>query len=345
MKEENNLVADIKKLLQNAQSKAYSTINFLMVETYWHIGKRIVQEEQAGNEKAEYGKYLIKALSKELCLEFGKSVSIANLKNFRQFYLTFPKFEIGYTVRSQLSWSHYRAIMRVENLHARNYYIQEAAEQNWSSRQLERNIKTLYYERILSTQNKENALEQQTLMQKHQPKDFIKDPFVLEFLGMESIKGISEKEFESAIMQQLKQFLLELGKGFSFVSEQYRITTETKHFYIDLVFYNFYLKCFVLIDLKIDELSYQDIGQMDMYVRLFEDTLKVEGDNPTIGIILCTEKDDMIVKYSVLDENKQLFAAKYLLYLPTEAELRAELEREKQLFLHKKQQEMENLSS
>ena len=332
-----NIVSEIKNLLQNAQSKAYQTIHFMMVEAYWQIGKRIVEEEQAGKDRADYGKYLIKELAKRLTNELGTNISTANLKNFRQFYLVFPQFEIGYTVRSQLSWSHYRAIMRVENIHVRNYYIQEAAEQNWSSRQLERNIKTLYYERILSSQDKQNALKEQAKMEKYDKRDFIKDPFVLEFLGMESPKNISERELETAIVQQLKQFLLELGKGFSFVGEQYRITTETKHFYIDLVFYNFYLKCFVLIDLKIDELTHQDIGQMDMYVRLFEDTKKIEGDNPTIGIILCTEKDDTVVKYSVLEESKQLFAAKYLLYLPTEAELRAELEREKRLFLHKKQ--------
>lgn len=226
--------------------------------------------------------------------------------------------------------------MRVDNPKAREYYIAEAAEQNWSTRQLERNIHSLYYERILSTADKETALAQQDKMQKSVPSDFIKDPYVLEFLGLETPTGFSEKEPETAIISNLRQFLLELGKGFSFVGRQYRISTETKHFFIDLVFYNFLLKCFVLIDLKIGELTHQDIGQMDMYVRLFEDKMRTAGDNPTIGLILCTEKDETIVRYSVLEENRQLFASKYRLILPTEEELRAELERGKQMILEMK---------
>lgn len=234
-------------------------------------------------------------------------------------------------MRSQLSWTHYRLIMRVDSPKAREYYLSEAASEGWSTRVLERNINSLYYERLLSTQNKREALKEQEKMEKIHPADLIKDPYVLEFLGVNMQSRFSESDIESAIISNLQQFLLELGKGFSFVRRQYRITTETKHFYIDLVFYNYILKCFVLIDLKIKELSHQDIGQMDMYVRLFEDRIKTEGDNPTIGIILCTEKDQTIVKYSVLEENKQLFASKYRLVLPTEDELRLELEREKQI--------------
>lgn len=282
---------DIRAILQTARQKAYTAVNFVMVEAYWQIGKRMVQEEQEGQARAEYGKHLVKELSKQLTSEFGKGFSEANIKNFRQFYLTFSSDEIRYTLRSELAWSHYRLIMRVENPNARKYYINEAAEQNWSTRQLERNINTLYYERILSTSNKELALAQHKVMQKTVPSDFLKDPYVLEFLGLETPVGFSERDFETAIISNLQQFLMEMGKGFSFVGRQYRISTETKHFFIDLVFYNFLLKCFVLIDLKIGELTHQDIGQMDMYVRLFEDRMKTEGDNPTIGLILCTEKD------------------------------------------------------
>lgn len=327
---------DIRAILQQARQKAYTAVNFAMVEAYWRIGKRIVDEEQHGEARAEYGKQLIKELSKQLSAEFGRGFAEANIWNFRQFYLTFPESEILYTLRRELTWSHYRLIMRVENPEARRYYINEAAEQNWSTRQLERNINTLYYERILSTTNKELALAQQEGMQKTVPTDFLKDPYVLEFLGLETPAGFSERDFETAIISNLQQFLMEMGKGFSFVGRQYRISTETKHFFIDLVFYNFLLKCFVLIDLKIGELTHQDIGQMDMYVRLFEDRMKTEGDNPTIGLILCTEKDETIARYSVLEESKQLFASKYRLILPTEEELKAELEREKRLILEQK---------
>ncbi len=240
--------SDIRAIIQQARQKAYTAVNFAIVEAYWQIGKRIVQEEQQGEARAEYGKYLIKELSKQLTSEFGKGFSEANIKNFRQFYLTFPFDKIRYTLRSGLTWSHYRLIMRVEKPEARQYYINEAAEQNWSSRQLERNINTLYYERILSTPNKEVALAQQERMQKIVPTDFLKDPYVLEFLGLETPASFSERDFETAIISNLQQFLMEMGKGFSFVGRQYRISTETKHFFIDLVFYNFLLKCFVLIE-------------------------------------------------------------------------------------------------
>lgn len=270
---------------------------------------------------------LLKELSKELNVEFGKGFDERELRRMRQFYQSFP---IRDALRPELTWTHYRIILRVENPKARAYYLSEASTENWSTRVLERNINSLYYERLLSTQNKGEALKEQEKMEKIHPVDLIKDPYVLEFLGVDIQSRFSESDIESAIISNLQQFLLELGKGFSFVGQQFRITTETKHFYIDLVFYNYILKCFVLIDLKIKELSHQDIGQMDMYVRLFEDRIKTEGDNPTIGIILCTEKDQTIVKYSVLEENKQLFASKYRLVLPTEDELRLELEREKQ---------------
>lgn len=328
---EESFITDIKSIFEAARRNAYSAINSAMVEAYWQIGKRIFKEEQHGKDRADYGEFLIHGLSKQLSKELGKGFSIANLKNFRQFYLTFPDWDKSYALRSQLSWTHYRLIMRVDSPKAREYYLGEASAESWSTRVLERNINSLYYERLLSTKNKREALRGQEKMEKIQPVDLIKDPYVLEFLGVDMQSRFSEGDIESAIISNLQQFLLELGKGFSFVGRQYRITTETKHFYIDLVFYNYILKCFVLIDLKIKELSHQDIGQMDMYVRLFEDRMKTEGDNPTIGIILCTEKDQTIVKYSVLEENKQLFASKYRLVLPTEDELRLELEREKQI--------------
>ena len=329
----NNISKDIFEIIRKARQKAYSAVNFAMVEAYWQIGRRIVEEEQHGEVRAEYGKELIQALSKQLSDEFGKGFSVANLKSFRQFYLTFQDVEKSYTLCSQLSWSHLRLIMRVDNEKARDYYITEAAQQNWSVRQLQRNINTLWYERLLTSADKQAALAQEGFFEKQTHREFIKDPYVLEFLQLPEHPSTSEKQIESAIIANLQQFLLELGKGFSFVSRQYRVSTETKHFFIDLVFYNFILKCFVLIDLKADDLTHQDIGQMDMYVRLFEDIVKGADDNPTIGIILCTEKDETIVKYSVLEEGRQLFASKYRLVLPTEDELRAEIERERRVYL------------
>lgn len=324
---------DIREILNKARQKTYAAINFAMVEAYWQIGKRIVNEEQAGKERADYGSYLIKRLSKELSMEFGKGFSVANLWNFRQFYLTFPSEEKLYTLRRELSWSHLRLIMRVDNPKAREYYLKESADQNWSTRQLDRNISTLYYERLLSSSDKKKLLKNEKAFSRYTPVEFIKDPYVLEFLNLPEDYTIPEKEIETAIISNLQKFLLEMGNGFSFVGRQFRISTETTHFYIDLVFYNYLLKCFVLIDLKTGKLTHQDIGQMDMYVRMFDDLKRQNDDNPTIGIILCTSKDDTTVKYSVLKESEQLFASKYRLVLPTEEELIAELEREKRLFL------------
>jgi predicted nuclease of restriction endonuclease-like (RecB) superfamily len=320
---------DIRNILQQARQKAYVAVNFAMVGAYWQIGKRIIEEEQAGKHRADYRSFLITRLSKELTIEFGKGFSVANLKNFRQFYLTFPDFEKGYTVCSQLSWSHYRLIMRVESQKARNYYLTEACEQHWSTRQLQRNINSYYYERLLGSADKKTV----SINNKAVAGEFIKDPYVLEFLNLQENTKHSEKKIETAIINHLQNFLLEMGKGFSFVGRQFRISTETTHFYIDLVFYNYLLKCFVLIDLKTDKLSHQDIGQMDMYVRMFDDLKRQVDDNPTIGIILCADKDDTAVKYSVLKDSEQLFASKYRLVLPTEQELIAELEREIGLYL------------
>ncbi len=330
MTSSNNYIQDIKSILASARQKAYAQINVAMIEAYWQIGKRIVQEEQGGEKRAAYGEELLQQLSKALTAEFGKGFSYSNLRNFRQFYLTYPNEQICYTVCSKLTWSHNRLIMRVENPNARIYYLHEAVAQNWSVRILERNINTLYYQRLLSSQNKE-VLQPASTFEVQTPKDFIKDPYVFEFLNIPELSSTSEKDIETALITNLQSFLLELGKGFSFVGRQFRISTETSHFYIDLVFYNYILKCFVLFDLKTAKLSHQDIGQMDMYVRLFDDLKRGEGDNPTIGIILCTEKEETVVKYSILKGNEQLFATRYMPWLPTEEELVKEIEREKQV--------------
>ncbi|CAI9687607.1 DUF1016 domain-containing protein [Elizabethkingia anophelis] len=328
-------ISEIRNILAQARMKAYQSVNSVMVEAYWLIGKRIVEEEQNGKKRAEYGEALLKNLSVALTKEFGKGFSSSNLRNFRQFYLTYSDPEICYTLCSKLTWSHNRLIMRIDSNAARNYYLKEASEQNWSVRVLERHINTFYYERLLSTQNKEETVQYSTGQNNDLARDFIKDPYVFEFLNIPEPISASENDIEAALIGNLQQFLLELGKGFSFIGRQFRISTETSHFYIDLVFYNYILKCFVLFDLKIAKLTHQDAGQMDMYIRMFDDLKKQPEDNPTIGIILCTEKDETVVKYSILNEHKQLFATKYLPYLPTEEELTAEIKREK-LFLKQK---------
>ncbi len=332
-------IQDIKQILQQARYKTYAAVNAAMVDAYWQIGRRIVEEEQQGEKRAAYGEGLLKELAFALTEEFGKGFSAPNLRNFRQFYLTYPDQQICYTLCSKLSWSHNRLIMRVENEGARSFYLTEAVEQAWSVRVLERNINTLYYERLLSSPDKNTSLAQSKELDKSSPRDFIKDPYIFEFLNIQQSHRISEADLESALIDNLQHFLLELGKGFSFVGRQFRISTETKHFFIDLVFYNYLLKCFVLIDLKMGELTHQDTGQMDMYIRMFDDLKLSEGDNPTIGVILCTEKDETIVKYSMPKENRQLFASKYRLYLPTEDELIAEIEREKLLLKEKFKEE------
>jgi len=326
---------EVHAILTQARLKAYAAVNFAMVEAYWEIGHRIVAEEQKGKGRADYGDFLIKELSKQLTSEFGKGFAVTTLKNFRQFYLTFPHFQKGSTARSLLSWSHYRLIMRVENAAAREYYIHETAEQSWSTRQLERNINTLYYERLLKSPHKKD-LTQKDCLGRQNFVEFIKDPYVLEFLQIPESPDASEREIETAIIDNLQQFLLEMGKGFSFVGRQFRISTETSHFYIDLVFYNYLLKCFVLIDLKSEKLTHQDIGQMDMYVRMFDDLKRGEDDNPTVGIIFCTSKDETVVKYSVLKDSEQLFASKYRLVLPSEDELVREIERERHMIMEQR---------
>lgn len=327
MSELTHFHADIKAILAQARSQARSAVNAAMVEAYWLIGQRIVQEEQQGQHKAQYGTRLMEELSIALTADFGKGFSYANLYNFRQFYRVFPEQEILYTLCRELSWSHLRLIIRADSPKAIAYYCTETREQGWTVRQLERHIKAQSYQRLLSSQVE--ALPEATAQAAH--LDFIKDPYVLEFLQLPEAGPFKERALEQAIIDELQKFLLELGKGFSFVARQMRISTETSHFFIDLVFYNYLLKCFVIIDLKTGKLTHQDIGQMDMYVRMFDDLKRGEDDNPTIGIILCDSKDETVVKYSVIQESQQLFASKYQRILPTEAELIAEIEREKRL--------------
>lgn len=318
----NEFFIEISELLKQSRNKAFKAVNTIMVQTYWQIGKRIVEQQQKGENRAGYGDYLISDLSRYLSNIFGKGFSEANLKNMRQFYSVFPDYnqsEVGSELATQrvayLSWTNIRLIMRLNNPKERAYYIVEAVSNNWSSRLLERNIKSGYYHRLLSTQNNsETVVDNPTL-------NFIKDPYIAEFLDLPEDLSGKESVLEKALIGNLQKFLLELGKGFSFVDRQMRISTETSHFYVDLVFYNYLLKCFVIIDLKTTKLNHGDIGQMDMYVRMFDALKRGEDDNPTLGIILCAEKDETIVKYSILKENKQLFASKYKTVLPTEVEM------------------------
>ncbi len=360
----------IRELILEARSTISRTVNFVTVVQNWEIGHMIVEDEQGGEAKAEYGKYVIKELSAKLSAEFGKGYSEQMLMYCRQFYNAFPishalrgklyvselqpnsiphavrgesSVEIWNAVRSkshplyqvispQLTWTHYKILLKIENLKAREFYMRESVLNNWSYRALDRQVNSLYYERLLSSKEKEPVIAEMREKTKDlQPEDVLKDPVILEFLQLKENRHYLETEVEQALIDKLNEFLLELGRGFAYVARQRRISTESKHFYIDLVFYNYLLKCFVLIDLKAGELTHQDVGQMDMYVRLYEDQYKAPDDNPTIGLILCTKKDETIVKYSILSENKQMFAAKYRLYLPSEEELRAEIEREKQL--------------
>ena len=322
---ENDFYNEIKSILANARNKVYHTANFAMVEAYWNIGKKII-EEQGGKDTAEYGQGLLEELSKQMTKDFGKGFTVANLKNMRQFYIIFPN---GYALRSELSWTYYRSLMCVENEKARNFYLEEAIKSNWSTRQLDRQINSFFYERLLSSKNKEEVSKEITKLEKNKiPEDIIRDPYVLEFLGLEQNTDFYESDLEQALITHLQKFLLELGRGFSFVARQKRFTFDGRHFRIDLVFYNYILKCFVLIDLKIGDLTHQDLGQMQMYVHYYEREMMNEGDNPPIGIVLCADKSDSIVKYTLPEGEKQIFASKYKLYLPSEEELLKELNRE-----------------
>lgn len=327
-------IHEIKQIIAQARQKAYSAINSAMVEAYWRIGERIVLEEQNGKERADYGKEIIKTVSDELTQEFGKGFSDRNVRNFRQFYIAFPKIEIWKTLSSKLNWSHFQRVLKVPDEKARMYYLTEAASQMWSIRTLDRNISTLYYQRLLSSQVQQPVVDEMKAKMaefQNSPYEFIKNPAVLEFLSLPTSYSYSEADLEKALIDNLQRFIMELGKGFAFVERQQHIRTETANFYIDLVFYNYMLKCFVIVELKTQTITHQDIGQLDMYVRMYDDLKRQADDSPTIGILLCTETDKTIAKYSVLNENSRLFASKYMHYLPTEQELVDEIERQKAL--------------
>ncbi|MDR0780025.1 MAG: PDDEXK nuclease domain-containing protein [Pseudomonadales bacterium] len=326
---DDSFYASIAQLLIAARRSAYRAVNSIMVETYWRVGQRIIEREQQGQQRADYGERLIVNLSRYLTDTLGKGFSEANLKNMRQFYLTFPDFSQFATHRvANLSWTNARTIMRLDDARERNYYLQEAAAQNWPSRVLERNIKSGYYRRLLSSQSKKKKPASASVATPLDAADFIKDPYVLEFLDLPEDLSGSETLLEKTLIGNLQKFLLELGKGFSFVARQQRISTETEHFYADLVFYNYLLKCFVIIDLKTTRLTHANIGQMDMYVRMFDALKRGADDNPTIGIILCADKSETMVKYSVLKESRQIFASKYKTILPSEDELATMIARE-----------------
>ena len=314
--EKSNLFNSIREIIVKAKQIAYRNNNSILLNMYWEIGKLIITEEQQGKVKADYGKAVLKNLSQMLTLEFGKGFDERNLSNIRAFYIAFP---IWNAVRTELSWTHYRIISRLETESLRYQYAKLAMEGNWDTRSLQRNIKTQYIGRLL----------EQEIHNTNKPENIIKDPYIFEFLGLPNDNKQTENTIETALINHLQQFIMELGKGFAFVARQQHIITDTSDFYIDLVFYNYYLKCFVVIDLKTDKLSHSDIGQIDMYVRMYNDLKKSNDDNPTIGIILCTEKDETIVKYSVLSENEQLFASKYRLFLPKEEELKQLIEQDR----------------
>ena len=327
----NNLYGAIRQVLETARQSAYKAVNFAMVQAYWQIGRLIVEDEQNGENRAEYGKKVLDGLAERLTADFGKGFDARELRRMRQFYLLFSKWD---AVRPELSWTHYRLLLRVENEDARNWYMNESAAENWSSRQLERQISVLYYDRMLLSADKQSTqadADENMALAKLEPENFIRNPYVLEFLNLKDYPNLHEKDIEEGLINNLQSFLLELGKGFCFVARQKRIRFDEQDFYIDLVFYNCILKCYVLIDLKLGELTYQDIGQMDGYIRLYEEQYRKNDDNPTLGIILCSNRNEAIVKYSVLNESKQLFASKYLLYLPSEDELKKEIERERKL--------------
>lgn len=323
------LLAELAGLIRQARQQAVRAVDAIQVQTCWEVGRHIVEFEQGGQARAAYGKKLLPALATALTAEFGKGFDASNLRYMRQFYQAFP---IRDALRHELSWTHYRCLLKVDSESARQWYMNEAVTQNWSTRALERQIGTLYYERLLASQDRA-AVEQEAASNLQalgkNPREFVRDPVLLEFLGLPNAGTLLESELEQALIDQLQQFLLELGKGFAFVGRQQRISTESKDFYIDLVFYNYLLKCFVIFDLKRGELTHQDIGQMDMYVRMFDDLKRGPEDGPTVGIILCAQKDASLVRYSVLQGSEQLFASKYKLVLPSEEELRAELDRER----------------
>ena len=342
-----DILNDMCGIIESSQKAAYQAVNAALVQRNWLIGYRIAEEEFGGEERSGYGLEVIKKLSKNLTKRYGKGYDRSNLYHCLRFYKTFP--EIVDTVCRQseklLSWSHYRALLQVEDKTARDWYEKEAAEQTWSVRTLQRNISSQYYYRMLQTQKQElveNEMKDLTSQYQNDKLEFIKNPVVAEFLGLASNTDFTESDIEKSILTNLQKFLMELGKGYAFVARQQHIHTEKQDYFIDLVFYNYILKCFVLIDLKTQKITHQDVGQMDMYIRMYDELKRSEGDNPTIGIVLCSDTDEDIARYSVLHGNEQLFASKYKLYLPTEEELRAEIETQKAMFLLQQKEKEED---
>ena len=341
-----DILKDMCGIIESSQKAAYQAVNTLLVQRNWLIGYRIAEEELGGDERSEYGLEVIKKISKELTQRYGKGYDRSNLYHCLKFYKTFP--EIVDTACRQsgvlLSWSHYRTLLQVKDPEARDWYEKEAAEQTWSVRTLQRNISSQYYYRMLGTQKKElveSEMKELTASYQNDKLEFIKNPVVAEFLGFSQNTDFTESDLEKSILSNLQKFLMELGKGYAFVARQQHIHTEKQDYYIDLVFYNYILKCFVLIDLKTEKITHQDVGQMDMYIRMYDELKRSEGDNPTIGIVLCSDTDDDIARYSVMHGNEQLFASKYKLYLPTKEELKAEIETQKAMF-YLQQQERED---
>ncbi|HHT9114501.1 MAG: DUF1016 domain-containing protein [Planctomycetes bacterium] len=318
----------IREVLSNARSSAWQTINTYMVASYWEIGRIIIEEEQKGKARAGYGEYILANLAKKLTKDFGKGFDESNLRYIRKFYMVFP---IRDAVRHELSWTHYRLLLKVEKPDARSFYETECVNSRWSTRELERQISSLLFERLALSRDKKGVMELANKGHEIQkPEDLVKDPYILEFAGIRQDERFQEKELEQALIDKLQHFLLELGKGFSFVARQHRITLDGDHFYIDLVFYNRLTRSFILIDLKVGKLTHQDIGQMQMYLNYYRMTQMIEGENEPIGIVLCAEKNEAVVKYTLPEGKKRIFTSRYKLYLPTEKELATELIKERQ---------------
>lgn len=338
--QDSKLFREIRVLLDQARAQIKRTIDTTIVQTYWQIGRLIVEDEQQGKARADYGNQVLIALSKLLTTHYGKGFEATNLRYMRRFYLAFP---IQDAVSPKLSWTHYRHLLRVKNKDAQNWYIKEAIENNWSARALDRQISKIYYERLLASKDKDLVAEEaKTLTDplQERPQDYLRDPYILDFLNLSNTDHL-ESELEAALIANLQEFLLELGKGFAFVGRQQRVRVEDEDFYIDLVFYNYKLKCFLLIDLKVGKLTHQDVGQMDTYVRIYDERHKDKTDNPTIGLILSSKKSAAVAKYSVLTDSKQLFASQYLSYLPTEKELAEQLAYERQRIFEQAEQSKE----
>ena len=339
-----DILKDMCGIIESSRKAAYQAVNTALVQRNWLIGYRIAEEELQGEDRAEYGASIIKRLAKELTAEYGKGYTKTNLYHFYSFYKTYPEIFHSESGKLLLSWTHYRTLLQVNDKEARDWYEKEALEQTWSVSTLQRNISSQYYYRMLHTQRQdlvENEMKELTAGYQNDKYEFIKSPVIAEFLGFAPNTDFTESDLEKSILSNLQKFLMELGKGYAFVARQQHIHTEKQDYYIDLVFYNYILKCFVLIDLKTEKISHADVGQMDMYIRMYDELKRGEGDNPTIGIVLCSDTDEDIARYSVMHGNEQLFASKYKLYLPTEEELKAEIEAQKAIFYLQQQEKKE----